>query len=208
MTSTNGDVPPRSADPDTGAALLEGGEAPPAGVQPFEEDLSGGGGDVGGGPGVEDVRGGGGRRRNKWTRVSDVRPMKQTDIDVYSTKKTVTQGFMDVALLSANADQLRTLVTRGDPDSPFRVVCIVFLAFSIVLQVVIAVCLMLKARYNINKQHHFRRAETINNVCMIASILLTVFNVLASAFTGEVPPVPSVPSATTLLENFHNSFNT
>ena len=207
MPSTNGDVPPRSAEPETAVELLEREEGDATRVQPFEEDL-GGGGDGGvdddAGPGAG---GGGGRiRRNKWSQVSDVRPMKPSDMDVYSTKKTVTQGFMDVALLSANADQLRTLVTRSDPDSPFRVVSIVFLSFSIVLQVIIAICLMLKGRYNINKAHHFRRADTINNVCMIASILLVVFNVLASAFTGEVAPM-SGPATNPLLETFHNSFN-
>ena len=204
MTTPDGGVPRPTAEPETEVDLLEGENGRPARVQPFEEELGGAGDGDGGEVGFQ---GGRGNKRNKWSRVSDVRPMKPLDIDVYSTKKTVTQGFMDVALLTANADQLRTLVTRGDPDSPFRVVCIVFLSFSIILQIVIAICLMLKGRYNINKEHHFRRAETVNNVCMIAAIFLTVFNVLASAFTGEVPPIPTGESAASALETFQSVFN-
>lgn len=135
------------------------------------------------------------RRRRKWRDVANTRPMRHMDADVYSTKKTVAQGFMDVALLSANADQLRTLVTTGDSSSPFHTVCVVFLSLSIALQVVIAVCLMLKGRYNINKPQQFRSAEIVNNVCMVASVFLTAFNVLASAFMTEVPAATAAAAA-------------
>ena len=201
----SGEEPPRAAQPDTELDLLEGEDGSPSGVQPFEEHLNGGGGGDGGELGFEGTADGRGKKRNKWGRVSSMQPTKPVDIDVYSTKKTVTQGFMDVALLTANADQLRTLVTRSDPESPFRVVCIVFLSISIILQVVIAICLFLKGRYNINKEHHFRRAETVNNVCMIASILLTFFNILASSFAGEISPLPVEEKSKSIFDLFDNN---
>lgn len=132
---------------------------------------------------VERVRG----SDKKWKRVADTRPMPTMDADVYSTKKTVAQGFMDLALLSANADQLRNLVRTGDTDSVFFTVCVVFLSLSICLQVLIAIGLMLKGRYNINQPRQFRAAETVNNTVMVASVLLTAVNVLTTSFMPEVP---------------------
>ncbi|XP_037078633.1 ninjurin-1-like [Pollicipes pollicipes] len=91
---------------------------------------------------------------------------------------------MDVALLSANADQLRTLLKTGDSNSPFYVACMVFISLSLIVQM----------RYNINRPDHFRRAETLNNICMIASVFLTTFNVLITSFMAEVPGVTEVLS--------------
>lgn len=128
------------------------------------------------------------RPKKDWRRVADTRPMPKLDPDVYTTKKSVAAGFMDIALLAANADQLRTLVRNCDSTSPFYVVCIIFLSLSIVVQVLIAIVLLLKTRYNINRPDHFRRSEVLNNVAMIASVFLTAFNVLATSFMSEVPP--------------------
>ena len=128
----------------------------------------------------------------KWKKVADPRPAKDLDPDVYSTKKSVAQGFMDVALLSANADQLRTLLKTGNSSSPFYIVCVVFISLSLITQTTIAILLLIKMRYNINRTDQFRKSETLNNACMIASVFLTVFNVLVSSFMSEVPSISTV----------------
>ena len=132
------------------------------------------------------------RPGKNWKKVADPRPAHDLDPDVYSTKKSVAQGFMDVALLSANADQLRTLLKTGNSSSPFYIVCVVFISLSIVTQVMIAVVLLVKTRYNINRADHFRKSEILNNVSMIASVFLTVFNVLVSSFMSEVPAISTM----------------
>ncbi|XP_043219225.1 ninjurin-2-like [Amphibalanus amphitrite] len=149
--------------------------------------------------------------RTKWREVADPRTVHSLDPDVYSTKKSVAQGFMDVALLSANADQLRTLLKTGNSSSPFYTVCLVFISLSLITQVTIAVLLLVKVRYNINKPDQFRKSETLNNVCMIASVFLTVFNVLVSSFMSEVPgvamgepaPTPEFGSEAEILPGFN-----
>ncbi|XP_037093222.1 ninjurin-2-like [Pollicipes pollicipes] len=162
--------------------FLRSNGADPSEVETFDPDL---------GPGRPAAPR---RPRKKWKEVADTRPMPRLDPDVYSTKKSVAQGFMDVALLSANADQLRTLLKTGDSNSPFYVACMVFISLSLIVQVMIAVCLLVKMRYNINRPDHFRRAETLNNICMIASVFLTTFNVLITSFMAEVPGVTEVLS--------------
>lgn len=56
------------------------------------------------------------------------------DVNVYQQKKTLAQGMMDLALLSANANQLR-YVLEAQSEHPYKIVSLVFIAMSIILQV-------------------------------------------------------------------------
>lgn len=53
----------------------------------------------------------------------------------YAAKKTVAQGMMDIALITANANQLRYLI-EFQSNSPTFYVTFVLIIISIVLQVV------------------------------------------------------------------------
>ena len=57
------------------------------------------------------------------------------DVNLYATKKTVAQGMMDLALLTANANQLRYVLNSHSSTSMYYYVNIVFICASIVLQV-------------------------------------------------------------------------
>ena len=59
------------------------------------------------------------------------------DVNLYATKKTVAQGMMDLALLTANANQLRYVLESGkygDPGANYYI-SITLIGFSIVMQV-------------------------------------------------------------------------
>lgn len=56
------------------------------------------------------------------------------DVNVYQQKKTLAQGMMDLALLSANANQLR-YVLESYNNHPYFYPSVVFIAMSIILQV-------------------------------------------------------------------------
>jgi hypothetical protein len=45
------------------------------------------------------------------------------DANVYATKKTIAQGMLDVALLTANASQLKYLLQLGKEQQFFYLVC-------------------------------------------------------------------------------------
>lgn len=55
--------------------------------------------------------------------------------DTFAAKKTVAQGMMDVALITANANQLKFVITFGAKDSFSYYVVIVLIVVSLVLQV-------------------------------------------------------------------------
>lgn len=59
------------------------------------------------------------------------------DVNVYQQKKTLAQGMMDLALLSANANQLR-YVLESNRSHPYFYVSLTFISISIILQVIYA----------------------------------------------------------------------
>lgn len=110
---------------------------------------------------------------------------KPLDNNIYSTKKTVAQGMMDLALLTANASQLKLLLKYNIERTPLFFIHISCICISIVLQIVVGVLLILNSRYNINRPSHHSRADLINNLSVIGIFLITVVNVLASSFSDS-----------------------
>lgn len=56
------------------------------------------------------------------------------DVNVYQQKKTLAQGMMDLALLSANANQLRYVI-ESSSRHPYFLASLIFISISIILQV-------------------------------------------------------------------------
>lgn len=63
--------------------------------------------------------------------------------DSFASKKTAAEGMMDIALLTANANQLRFLITYNQ-DSKTYYMSISLIILSLVLQVAVGVALIFK----------------------------------------------------------------
>lgn len=102
------------------------------------------------------------------------------DINLYQHKKTLAQGMMDLALFSANANQLR-YVLESDRH-PYFYPGIILISFSLIIQVAIGVGLIWNSRYNVKDDKEICIANKINNFTVIGIFLVTVVNVFISAF--------------------------
>ncbi|RWS30290.1 Ninjurin-1-like protein [Leptotrombidium deliense] len=60
-------------------------------------------------------------------------PINLLDPNTYATRKTIAQGMMDIALLTANASQLKQVLQIGKSNS-FYTLMILLISSSIVLQ--------------------------------------------------------------------------
>lgn len=107
------------------------------------------------------------------------------DINIYATRKTVAQAMMDIALLTANASQLKYVLNHSEIHDYF-VVNVVLIGSSIFLQVIVGILLILVGRSNINQRKHQRKAEDLNNAVVILIFLITVINVIISAFGVDI----------------------
>uniref|UniRef100_A0A182YJK7 Ninjurin a n=1 Tax=Anopheles stephensi TaxID=30069 RepID=A0A182YJK7_ANOST len=108
------------------------------------------------------------------------------DVNVYQQKKNLAQGMMDLALLSANANQLR-YVLESYKRHPYFYVNLIFISTSIIAQVVVGIGLIWKSRYNIKNENDFCKADRINNLITIGIFIITLVNVLISAFGVAEP---------------------
>ncbi|XP_055628599.1 ninjurin-A-like [Toxorhynchites rutilus septentrionalis] len=109
------------------------------------------------------------------------------DMNVYQQKKSLAQGMMDLALLSANANQLR-YVLESYQRHPYFYFSLVFISTSIICQVAVGIGLIWKSRYNIKNEDDFCKADRINNLVTIGIFVITLVNVLISAFGVADPP--------------------
>lgn len=91
---------------------------------------------------------------------------------------------MDLALLSANANQLR-YVLNSTNRGHYYYISMTLISISIVLQILVAIALMFKASYNMDLPGEYASADRINNFTMVGILLITIANVISSAFMPE-----------------------
>lgn len=108
-------------------------------------------------------------------------PQNVPSLNLYQQKKSMAQGMLDLALLSANANQLRYVLDSNERNHYFYV-SLTLISSSLVLQVLVAIALVFKSRYNIDNIQDYENADRINNFIMIGILMITITNVVSSAF--------------------------
>jgi len=106
------------------------------------------------------------------------------DANIYATRKTVAQGMMDIALLTANASQLKHVLATADNHS-YYLISLILIGSSMALQILVGILLVLVGRWNINHKKEQNVANVTNNIIVILIFLITVVNVLITAFGDE-----------------------
>ncbi|KAI8122205.1 hypothetical protein FF38_06994 [Lucilia cuprina] len=94
----------------------------------------------------------------------------------YAGNKNTAEGLMDIALLSANANQLRFLITYNHDASTYYI-SITLVALSLLMQILVGIALIFKRR--------FRRCRNkrYNEFILGGVFIITVVNILLAAFT-------------------------
>lgn len=131
-------------------------------------------------------------------------------MNIYQQKKNYAQGMLDIALLTANASQLRYVLETGKLH-PYYYPSIVLISFSVVFQVrlyqnwfslrfsnghcfinvhclkvAVGVGLILMSRYNVKEYYDICSADRINNFCVIGVFLITIINVFIASFSVSI----------------------
>uniref|UniRef100_A0A1B6EFI9 Ninjurin-1 n=1 Tax=Clastoptera arizonana TaxID=38151 RepID=A0A1B6EFI9_9HEMI len=106
------------------------------------------------------------------------------DANRYATKKTIAQGMLDIALLTANASQLKYILQVGQKHE-FYSLMLCLIVSSIVLQVflgVMSISLNFLRTCRLHLVEYRTSAVLINFVAMAGAFIVTVVNLLISAF--------------------------
>ncbi|XP_070557865.1 ninjurin-2-like [Ptychodera flava] len=121
----------------------------------------------------------------------DKTPTKEHfNANTYASKKTISQGMLDVALLTANSSHLKLLCqsyVRGDQPL-FFVLLVTLLSVSMALQVVVGVLLLIKLKCDIvnGDDSVKRRADRCNDAAMVLVMFIVIVNILIASFSSDL----------------------
>ncbi|MBN3325777.1 NINJ1 protein, partial [Atractosteus spatula] len=93
---------------------------------------------------------------------------------------------LDVALLMANASQLKSVVEQG-PEFKYYMVLLVLIGISLFFQVVAGVLFIVMARKDLNNVSNQKTLDTVNNVATWLVFVTTVINIFITAFGVQKP---------------------
>uniref|UniRef100_A0A1A9VET6 Ninjurin a n=1 Tax=Glossina austeni TaxID=7395 RepID=A0A1A9VET6_GLOAU len=115
--------------------------------------------------------------------------MKSMDANRYATKKTIAQGMLDIALLTANASQLKYILQVGEQHQFYKVM-LILISLSIVLQIlsgILSLSLSLMRDRRMHKPEFHQSANVINHIRTGFAFFVTMLNLFISAFDSRLP---------------------
>merc|ERR1711988_1512001 len=110
---------------------------------------------------------------------------KALDANRYATKKTIAQGMLDVALLTANTSQLKYVLQLGENVHPFYHLMLALIIVSIVLQGIIAILaltLNLLRDCRLEREDNRMTALIINYFSLGITFIISVLQIFIAAF--------------------------
>ncbi|XP_059185905.1 ninjurin-1 isoform X2 [Centropristis striata] len=107
----------------------------------------------------------------------------------YANKKSAAESMLDVALLMANASQLKAVLEQG-PGFTFYVPLITLISISLILQIVVGVMLIFIVKWNLNDESMHYKLNIMENIATAFVFIIVVINVFITAF-GVQRPLPS-----------------
>ncbi|XP_070848123.1 ninjurin-2-like isoform X3 [Chaetodon auriga] len=112
------------------------------------------------------------------------------NMNLYATKKTVSEGMLDIALFLANITHMKTVIEQG-AGYRYYIAVLTLISFSLALQIVAGVLIIIIGRRNLNNSALQNRLDYLNNVTTIIVFITTVLNLFISTFgmqrTGHFP---------------------
>ncbi|CAH1784375.1 unnamed protein product [Owenia fusiformis] len=110
------------------------------------------------------------------------------EMNMYTIKKTISQGMLDGALIMANASQLKSLLLGG--KHRFYYVLLAMISLSLALQVMTGIVLLYIGKGDINNKKQQESLDRWNNRATAFVFLVTVVNIIISVFNlqGETFP--------------------
>ncbi|XP_012686599.2 ninjurin-1 isoform X2 [Clupea harengus] len=99
----------------------------------------------------------------------------------YANKKSAAESMLDVALLMANASQLKAVLEQG-PDFTFFIPLITLISISLFLQVLVGVLLIFIVKWNLNDESKHFQLNVMENITTALVFIIVVVNVFITAF--------------------------
>lgn len=115
------------------------------------------------------------------------RPQRPLNMNHYANKKSAAESMLDVALLMANASQLKAVLGQG-PGFSFYVPLITLISISLILQIIVGVMLIFIVKWNLNDESTHYKLNILENTATAFVFVIVVVNVFITAFGVQQPP--------------------
>uniref|UniRef100_A0AAG5CTH8 Ninjurin-2 n=1 Tax=Anopheles atroparvus TaxID=41427 RepID=A0AAG5CTH8_ANOAO len=119
------------------------------------------------------------------------RVLKSMDANRYATKKTIAQGMLDIALLTANASQLKYILQVGDKHE-FYGLMLTLISISIILQVSAAMLAVILTLVNLHGGEVQRKVANILNHFSLGFVVVALFCDVIKMNFGLDPAIPYI----------------
>ncbi|OXB65333.1 hypothetical protein ASZ78_016977 [Callipepla squamata] len=112
------------------------------------------------------------------------------NINHYANKKSAAESMLDIALLMANASQLKAVIEQG-PSFSFYMPLIVLISLSLTMQVMVGVLLIFLVKYDLNNPAKHGKLDFLNNLATGLVFIIVVVNIFITAFGVQKPTAKS-----------------
>ncbi|KAI7795240.1 ninjurin-1 [Triplophysa rosa] len=128
---------------------------------------------------------------NRGNGVEPPRPSRFTrntpiNMNHYANKKSAAESMLDIALLMANASQLKTVVELGSGFSLY-IPLITLISISLILQIIVGVLLIFIVKWNLNDTSKHYILNLLENIVTALVFIIVVVNVFITAFGVQKP---------------------
>ncbi|XP_048029495.1 ninjurin-1 [Megalobrama amblycephala] len=110
----------------------------------------------------------------------------QLNMNHYANKKSAAESMLDVALLMANASQLKTVLELG-PNFSFYIPIISLISISLILQIIVGILLIFIVKWNLNDSSKHFILNLLENIVTALVFVIVVVNVFITAFGVQRP---------------------
>ncbi|XP_040215225.1 ninjurin-1 [Rana temporaria] len=118
------------------------------------------------------------------------RGRRDLNMNHYANKKSAAESMLDIALLMANASQLKAVIEEG-PSFAYYVPLIVLISISFIFQVFVGVLLIFIVKYDLNNPARHALLDKLENAATALVFIIVIVNILITAFGVQNSAAPA-----------------
>lgn len=118
------------------------------------------------------------------------RDRRNLNMNHYANKKSAAESMLDVALLMANASQLKAVIEEG-PSFAYYVPLIVLISISFIFQVIVGILLIFIVKYDLNNPARHALLDKLENAATALVFVIVIVNILVTAFGVQNSAAPA-----------------
>ena len=114
--------------------------------------------------------------------------LREKELTSFSRQKNYVGGLIDVALLIANANQLKHAMLVADPT--YRIGILVATSISIALQLVVGILLVLDNRLVLTSNQDLLKSKRYICAIQIVTVIIVVINAILTVVASDAREMP------------------